>query len=339
MKTTELRKTSTGTYLRATYGMHKIGDQEPYFSITAEEYQKPRASERGMISCGQMHDAIRANFPELAPLIRWHLCSASGPMHYVANALFWFHSFHGTTQFPKPDDKERAPAALASTVVLGALSDDVSIDTLLAMTRDEFEAFVLGRLPRLLEAFSAAMQSAACAKHDEPAAPDPEPSEMFGVTIKATYTGMEGEMFTWKIELSRAGKVFTGKYSAGFAHCKPVKSVFQKGPREKVTKKIARAFNPFGKITLSDLEGEVTPTPPTLRSYLYCVQSDANSGEHLLFQDFADEFGYDVDSRKAEKIWRACQQTRGELQKFLAEDFAAFMSTDFDAPEAVEVAS
>lgn len=162
---------------------------------------------------------------------------------------------------------------------------------------------------------------------------------MFGIEIKATYTGLEGDMFAWKIELSRAGKVFAGKYSAGFAHCKPVKSVFQKGPREKVTQKIARAFKPHCTLTLSDLEGEVTPTPPTLLSYLYCIQSDASSGEHLLFEDFADEFGYDVDSRKAEKIWRACQQTRGELQKFLAEDFEEFMSTDFDALESAEEAS
>lgn len=39
-------------------------------------------------SFGCIHDEIAATFPELAHLIKWHLCSTDGPMHYVANTLW-----------------------------------------------------------------------------------------------------------------------------------------------------------------------------------------------------------------------------------------------------------
>lgn len=37
---------------------------------------------------GCLHEDIAATFPELAPLIRWHLCSTDGPMHYEANTIY-----------------------------------------------------------------------------------------------------------------------------------------------------------------------------------------------------------------------------------------------------------
>jgi len=33
------------------------------------------------------HERIARKFPELAPLIKWHLCSSDGPMHYIPNTL------------------------------------------------------------------------------------------------------------------------------------------------------------------------------------------------------------------------------------------------------------
>lgn len=40
-------------------------------------------------SGGCVHDEIRTHFPELAPFIKWHLTSTDGPMHYVANTMYW----------------------------------------------------------------------------------------------------------------------------------------------------------------------------------------------------------------------------------------------------------
>lgn len=47
------------------------------FSITAEHAN----------CCGCIHDEISQHFPELTHLIKWHLCSSDGPMHYIANTL------------------------------------------------------------------------------------------------------------------------------------------------------------------------------------------------------------------------------------------------------------
>lgn len=53
------------------------------FAITAEikNYRRVEA-------CGCLHDDIREVFPELAHLIKWHLCSTDGPMHYIANTTY-----------------------------------------------------------------------------------------------------------------------------------------------------------------------------------------------------------------------------------------------------------
>jgi hypothetical protein len=38
---------------------------------------------------GCCHNEIAKHFPELTPLIKWHLTSSNGPLHYVANTLYW----------------------------------------------------------------------------------------------------------------------------------------------------------------------------------------------------------------------------------------------------------
>lgn len=40
------------------------------------------------VSGGCLHEEIARVFPELAPLIKWHLTSSDGPTHYVANTLY-----------------------------------------------------------------------------------------------------------------------------------------------------------------------------------------------------------------------------------------------------------
>jgi hypothetical protein len=111
---------------------------------------------------------------------------------------------------------------------------------------------------------------------------------------------------------------FTTTYRLGLAHCTRVRPVGPKKPViQTVTPEIAKALAPYGKrVTVADMEGVVYPTPPTLAGVLQSLQSDAQSGEFLLFEDFADEFGFDPDSRSAEATWRQCQDVRGRLEKF-----------------------
>jgi hypothetical protein len=31
---------------------------------------------------------VQEHFPELAPFLKWHLCSTDGPLHYIANTRY-----------------------------------------------------------------------------------------------------------------------------------------------------------------------------------------------------------------------------------------------------------
>lgn len=58
------------------------------FAITASVVTAASRALRDVKACGCLHDDIAKVFPELAHLIRWHLVSSDGPMHYVANTVY-----------------------------------------------------------------------------------------------------------------------------------------------------------------------------------------------------------------------------------------------------------
>lgn len=57
------------------------------FAITGT-VRNPRTRRDDFQAGGCLHDEIAEVFPELAPLIPWHLTSTDGPMHYVANTIY-----------------------------------------------------------------------------------------------------------------------------------------------------------------------------------------------------------------------------------------------------------
>ena len=66
---------------------------------------------------------------------------------------------------------------------------------------------------------------------------------------------------------------------------------------------------------------------PEIPGVLECLQGDCQSAEYS-FEDFCGEFGYDQDSRKAFKIYKACGKIKGKLHKFLGSDFYRFIKAD-----------
>jgi len=52
---------------------------------------------------------------------------------------------------------------------------------------------------------------------------------------------------------------------------------------------------------------------------LYCFVSDAVAAKDS-FKDFCSEMGYDVDSRKAEKIYKECEKSLNKLFKIYSGD-------------------
>jgi hypothetical protein len=68
----------------------------------------------------------------------------------------------------------------------------------------------------------------------------------------------------------------------------------------------------------SGLNGE-----PKVADVLGCLLSDASSvASARSFEDWAYDLGYDLDSRRAEKIYWACEQSAGNLEWLLGENLA-----------------
>ena len=57
-------------------------------SLYRGSYEVAPKNEKYLLSCGSIHDDITKYAPELAYLIKWHLTSTDGPMHYLANTLY-----------------------------------------------------------------------------------------------------------------------------------------------------------------------------------------------------------------------------------------------------------
>lgn len=89
--TPEDAKSWDAKYITITTGLHKIGDQKPYFSTTATIHKYDNENnDRGFRSGGCLHDEILKYRPDLAPLIALHLSDEDGvPMHGEANGWYW----------------------------------------------------------------------------------------------------------------------------------------------------------------------------------------------------------------------------------------------------------
>lgn len=114
----------------------------------------------------------------------------------------------------------------------------------------------------------------------------------------------------YKVALQRNGKcVLTTDYSMGIGHipkfnysCKTVdywnavRATCEEG------KNYVAGYN-------NPLHGLNRPIFPDLVDIWYCLISDADVLNYSSFEDWADCFGYDTDSRKAEKIYQDCLRT------------------------------
>lgn len=88
--TTEIRRCpETGDKVRAILRFDdRCGNGHNTFSITGEIWDKGRKTSSEPDSFGCCHDDIARVFPEYAYLIKWHLTSTDGPMHFVANTIY-----------------------------------------------------------------------------------------------------------------------------------------------------------------------------------------------------------------------------------------------------------
>ena len=74
-------------------------------------------------------------------------------------------------------------------------------------------------------------------------------------------------------------------------------------------------------LTVYFSQGSAHKKPPTLAEVLDCLASDASGIENARsFEEWASEYGYETDSRKAERTYRTCEQQAMELERLLGRD-------------------
>lgn len=166
------------------------------FAITADVYTTESRRQRDIAAGGCLHEEIEKVFPELAPLIKWHLMATDGPMHYVANTVYHasdrdhngllkgeFRQIrNGRTGLlcwtlecdaPKYFDGENPPVVAAKYVPFGhtgvgkardfaaarrsAVWPDAT-DEQLSLPKAELTEILLARLPALIEEFRGDME-------------------------------------------------------------------------------------------------------------------------------------------------------------------------------------
>ena len=93
----------------------------------------------------------------------------------------------------------------------------------------------------------------------------------------------------------------------------------------KVTLRLGRR-----RIVVPFSQGPAICQEPTAADVLNCLASDAAGFENARsFEDWCSEYGYDTDSRKAEKTYKAVEKQSDQLKRLLADD-DVFHSLLFD---------
>lgn len=115
--------------VKAEYGIDYvfagIHNQMPDFSVTGTVEHKSRNNHWYDHSGGQVTDELSAHVPEIAPYLKWHLVGPDGPMHYFANAKYWFEIAQGSRENNSPQ-KINPIEAFKHTIVYPGFPGDVA---------------------------------------------------------------------------------------------------------------------------------------------------------------------------------------------------------------------
>ena len=123
-------------------------------------------------------------------------------------------------------------------------------------------------------------------------------------------------MAQWRVTLLRDGKpIITTDYGQGIGHLPAYKaSIKELGNRDCSMRMeaIERELE-TGKVWDAFLAKPQTIPGPDMPDVVHSLCVDADVLQHRSFEDWAADFGYDADSRKAENIYRSCMQIALQL--------------------------
>lgn len=114
----------------------------------------------------------------------------------------------------------------------------------------------------------------------------------------------------WRITLKRGHATLTTPYFEGCGH------VAKSENEKNLTPYEIRRICETGK--LPPMWPRRQPAPK-LADVLYCLVLDSDVLEHANFESWASDFGYDTDSREAEKNYRACIENSLQLRALIGD--------------------
>lgn len=123
----------------------------------------------------------------------------------------------------------------------------------------------------------------------------------------------QDKSLNWKVTLRYRGKaVIETDYMAGIAHCPCYKKIRRLSgggvslyDAEFLEREVENGFpyRDMGGMPWLDKKNPILPEPD---SVLYSLLLDGDAIDYFSFEDWASNYGYDTDSRKAEVMYRAC---------------------------------
>lgn len=152
--------------------------------------------------------------------------------------------------------------------------------------------------------------------------------------------GNKEPCLNWCVRLEKNGRVLVTDYMEGCAHVPHYVNKFanivvyadavRKACEAGASLLVADKRNAYDACQADKLMRHAKPIPaPALDGVLYCLVSDADVLEHATFEDWAEAYGYDTDSREAERTYRACIETALVLRQLIDLDAARIAFQDY----------
>lgn len=156
---------------------------------------------------------------------------------------------------------------------------------------------------------------------------------------KSRNAGNKEPSLNWRITLRKNGRELTTDYMQGIAHLPHYSHAFA---RNAVYDAAVREACETGKSRIIPHKnaydaaqgGRAVPVAreipaPEFADVLYSLVSDAEVLEYSSFDEWAENFGYDTDSRKAEQTYRACLDIALKLRAIVDLDKAREAFQDY----------
>ena len=266
-----------------------VDKKEPYWSVTATEYDNFCFDD--CVACGCMHDDILKHFPELQPVIDVHLSDTNGaPMHALANAKYFYEQKEWKRLFNhlrwSDSNMDKVNKAFSS-----------NYHGLVEFLDKESHSH--GNVEMVLI-----------------------------LLVKNVLAPM------WKLQAKRAREVLESLNDSTDTETPFEKKIREHGIKSEIDEEGFDGNYLKYKVRLR--MGRRSMTVPFMCGIAYgevttaavfgSVLRDANSVSSANFDEFCCMFGYDTDSREAEKNYKACVSMDKKLKKFLGEEYNSFMN-------------